>query len=491
MTRVRLAREPELVRVLDFVTRAEAEVLLARLAREPLTRDDTGLVGEVDALDELVELERRVAEEVGHESHVRSVRYRCYDVGNGHPLHPDHYEIEGSALVATAMLVLSAPKAGGATEFPHARPYPVAVEPVACSLVHWRNVSAEGEPLERSAHRGVPVREGRKCVLLFFVYVPIETYVEAEKAARALDVGALPADTFAPPAPGKNLVCIVDARLPEETSRLLREACDARDVIYSEIESTTFDYSPTSRLAPGTMLFRPSVSRAAQYAEEHLVTPEVATFHREVEGTLFPCVSPMRAREHEGIPGPRWFPVATCDWSLVKGFVERLGGYPVIVKVPGGEGGLGVMRAESEPSLRALLDHLVRGQNVVPQLLAYVPDAMHHRVIVVGDRAVGSYKNPILEGDFRSAPSSDPTDYTSLVPDELASIAVRAVRAERLAFGGVDVLAHASGRLYVLEVNYPCYFPQATLVGGLDVAGPMLDFLIARARDSVRTRPHE
>lgn len=296
MTRVRLAREPELVRVLDFVTRAAAEVLLARLPREPLTRDDTGLVGEIDALDDLVDLERRVAEEIGHASHVRSVRYRCYDVGHGHPLHPDHYEIEGSTLVATAMLVLSAPKAGGATEFPHARPYPLAVEPIACSLVHWRNVSAEGEPLTRSAHRGVPVREGRKCVLLFFMYVPLDTYVEAEKTARSRDLGALPVETIAPPAPGKNLVCVVDARLPEETSRLLREACDARDVIYTEIEATTFDYSPTSRLAPGTMLFRPSVSRAAQHVEEFLVTPDLATFHREVEGTFFSlCFPPSHA----------------------------------------------------------------------------------------------------------------------------------------------------------------------------------------------------
>jgi hypothetical protein len=488
MTRVRLAREPELVRVPDFVTQAEAEALLARLAREPLTRDDTGLAGEIDALVELEDLERRVGREVGYDSHVRSVRYRCYDVGHGHPLHPDHYEIDGCTLVATAMLVLSAPDAGGATEFPHARPYPVAVELVACSLVHWRNVSAEGTPLTRSAHRGVPVREGRKCVLLFFVYVPLEAYVEAEKAALAHDRAAPGSDTFAPPAPGKNLVCIVDARLPEETSRMLREACDARDVVYTEIEATTFDYSANERLAPGTMLFRPSVSRAAQHVEEHVVTSEVATFHREVEGTFFPCVSPMRAREREGIAGPRWFPVATSDFALVRSFVDRLGGYPVVVKVPGGEGGLGVMRAESEPTLRALLDHLVRGQNVVPQLLAYVPEAMHHRVIVVGDRAVGSYKNPILEGDFRSAPSSDPADYTSLVPDDLASIAVRAVRAERLGFGGVDVLVHASGRMYVLEVNYPCYFPQATLVGGIDVAGPMLDFLIARAHDLCRPR---
>jgi glutathione synthase/RimK-type ligase-like ATP-grasp enzyme len=64
----------------------------------------------------------------------------------------------------------------------------------------------------------------------------------------------------------------------------------------------------------------------------------------------------------------------------------------------------------------------------------------------------------------------------------LAAPAVRAVRAQRLFFGGVDLLRHPSGRLYVIEVNFPCFFAQATLGGGVDVAGPMIDFLSERAR---------
>ena len=43
------------------------------------------------------------------------------------------------------------------------------------------------------------------------------------------------------------------------------------------------------------------------------------------------------------------------------------------------------------------------------------------------------------------------------------------------------MLGHPSGRLYVLEVNMPCYFPQAQLRGGIDIAGAMIDHLQARS----------
>jgi glutathione synthase/RimK-type ligase-like ATP-grasp enzyme len=47
-------------------------------------------------------------------------------------------------------------------------------------------------------------------------------------------------------------------------------------------------------------------------------------------------------------------------------------------------------------------------------------------------------------------------------------------------FAGVDVLAHPSGRFYLLEANSPCYFPQAEAFGRVDVARAMVEALLAR-----------
>ena len=248
---------------------------------------------------------------------------------------------------------------------------------------------------------------------------------------------------------------------------------------HAVVDAPSFRYRPEDRLPRGSMLYRPAGSRAAQHVEEFLLREGVASFYPDLDAMFFSCGAPRRQMERAGINVPRAVPVATSDGELLADVVERLGGFPVVVKV-GGEGGVGVMCADSMPVLRALLDHLCR--STVPELSAFVPDAMHHRVIVVGDRAVATYKNPIAEDDFRSAPSDERADYSADVPPELARLALAAARAIRVELAGVDILSHASGRLYVLEANFPCFFAQATIGGGLDVAGPMVDWLLRKAQ---------
>jgi hypothetical protein len=53
----------------------------------------------------------------------------------------------------------------------------------------------------------------------------------------------------------------------------------------------------------------------------------------------------------------------------------------------------------------------------------------------------------------------------------------------------VDLLEEASGRLYMLEVNYPCYFAHAQFVAKVDIAGRMVAHLAAKAAAD-RAVPH-
>jgi glutathione synthase/RimK-type ligase-like ATP-grasp enzyme len=143
-----------------------------------------------------------------------------------------------------------------------------------------------------------------------------------------------------------------------------------------------------------------------------------------------------------------------------------------VVKAPGGEGGVGVLRADGPEALFGLVDLLVRGQGTLPWLSAYVPGAMHHRVIVVGDRAVCSYENPVRERDFRSSPSDDPAAYTTDVPEGLARIALAAARAERVFFAGVDVLVHPDRPTLRARGELPLLLPHATLVAASTSPAP-------------------
>lgn len=128
------------------------------------------------------------------------------------------------------------------------------------------------------------------------------------------------------------------------------------------------------------------------------------------------------------------------------------------------------------PALRSLVD-LLRAQGTSPMLMAYVPHAMHLRLVVVGEEVVTAYRNPIREGDFRSTPSDDPGDYDIEISAEQADLAVAATHVVGYAFAGVDLLVDPDGGLWLLEANFPCYFPQAEDFGA-DVAGAMVDHLL-------------
>jgi hypothetical protein len=281
-------------------------------------------------------------------------------------------------------------------------------------------------------------------------------------------------------------VCIDDG-VPEETTRLLSEACAARGIDYAEVDAPAFDFAPGRALERGDLLYRPSGSLLAERVEQFVYRDGVATFHRDPDGPFFVTGAPVLMFERAGVPVPRSFLCGTAEPAMLRSFVEGVGGLPVVLKSGTGEGGVGVLRADSYPSLFSIVDHAL-AQGTLLELSAYVDRAVHHRVVVVGERGVATYRNVTRDDDFRSSPSEDPKDYSAQVPAALEKIALRAARALRLDFAGVDVLEHPSGRLYVLEANFPCFHPQAQLVAGIDVSGAMVDELLAKARRLLAAR---
>jgi glutathione synthase/RimK-type ligase-like ATP-grasp enzyme len=228
------------------------------------------------------------------------------------------------------------------------------------------------------------------------------------------------------------------------------------------------------------MLYRPAISVAAMRVEQFLFAHGVATFHRDPDGVYFDCSAAPLIFQRNGLPIPRTFPVATTDRQLLRYFVDEVGGLPAVVKVLGRSHGMGTMRVDSWPALYSLIDHLFSA-GYAPLLTSYVADAIHWRVIVVGNDAVAAYRNVQSEDDFRTFGSEDASDFTAEVPTRLARLAVGAVEALRLEFGGVDILEHPTGRLYLLEANFPCYFAQPQVVAGIDVAGAILVHLRDKA----------
>lgn len=278
--------------------------------------------------------------------------------------------------------------------------------------------------------------------------------------------------------------CVNDT-VPLTTINLLQAACAARGIEFVEVDCRMFDFDERRRLMAGDLLYCPATSVAAMRVEQFLYQTGVATFYSEPNDLFMDVVASPLLFQRAGLSVPRTVYCATTNRDLLKKYAETVGGFPLVVKVLGYANGVGVVRIDSWPAFFSFMDYAL-SQNRNPLVCEYIPDAVHWRLIVVGDQVVAAYTNRPQPDDFRTYVGDDLDDFTAPPPPGMNAIAVRALQVLHVEFGGVDILERpdpdGASRQYLLEANFPCYFGHAQVTGKVDVAGAMVDYLLAKAR---------
>lgn len=271
--------------------------------------------------------------------------------------------------------------------------------------------------------------------------------------------------------------------MPAATIDTLHAACDAREVTFVRVDAARYAWSTHRPLPPGSLLYRPAVSTRAMAVEQALLGPGVATFHRTPLAPFQDVHQSWLLHQRAGLPVPPTVPFAPApgEDGEVEALAAMVGGLPAVLKVPGHSGGVGVVRVDTVAALHSWARNPVVGHGSAT-LMRYIPDATHWRVVVVGERAVASYPNPLDEDDFRSYASTDPAAYRAGAEADMERVAVASLHVLGHEFGGVDLLRGPDGALWLLEANFPCYHAQAQVVGGIDVAGAMVEHLLACRR---------
>lgn len=474
----RLGEAPAIYRMRHFLSENERLHVLHllqnphALSQHGVTthRDETGtsLHLPTEADEVLERLQKRIVASAQIPQAVIEFRVRLYHPGQGHPPHFDHYEAEGRELLATCLMGVEEAEEGGETHFPKAMPDPLAVALQPGDALLWFHQNALQKPDLHAWHGALEVQKGRKVVMAAFLY--------ARPASKVSPLQVAEGDSSV-----KNFYCIDDG-VPESTIEQLRNASHDRGVRFVHVRAGLCDHTSLPELEHGAMLYRPGTTYRSMVVEQVLCHEHVASFYDHPAGVHLCWNEQGLLFQRAGVPTPRTFFVTPKDRGLLKKYVEHLGGFPVVLKVPGGSLGVGVMRLDSWASLFSVVDQ-IKSQGSMLHMMAYIPDALHWRVVVVGDRAVASYINRTEPDDFRTYVEDDPEDFAQEPPAAVVDAAVRAVKAQGLSFGGVDVLEHDSGRVYVLEANFPCYFGHPMESGEVDVAGEMLDFLMERSRE--------
>jgi RimK family alpha-L-glutamate ligase len=152
-----------------------------------------------------------------------------------------------------------------------------------------------------------------------------------------------------------------------------------------------------------------------------------------------------------------------------------------VVKPLFGSMGLGMVRVTDEDTafrvFRAI--EAIRG---VYYLQRTVDHGGHDvRAFVVGDRVIGAIERRAADGGWRTNISRGGEARAVALSPAWEELAVRAARAVGADYAGVDLLPERGGSVYVLEVNGIPGWEGLQRATSLDVAGAIVDHLLARA----------
>ena len=273
--------------------------------------------------------------------------------------------------------------------------------------------------------------------------------------------------------------CITDEELVR-TNETLASASAARGIEFVALNAA--DGQPHKHRVPraGDLLYRAATGVRADRLEKLVWLTGVSAFY---DDPFFECHAQSIWMQRAGIAMPKTIHVVPTDRATIAACVDSLGGFPVVLKVPGGEGGQGVMRADSLPSLFSLLDYLP--SNV--QLMAYFEHVVAYHAVVLGPSVIATEARHPGAFDFRSNAHGGNLGAVR-TPPKIAKLALAAARALKLEFGGADILEDARGRVVLAELNFPCYFADQQSASGVDIAGQMVDNLVAKSRRINRRR---
>ena len=168
--------------------------------------------------------------------------------------------------------------------------------------------------------------------------------------------------------------------------------------------------------------------------------------------------------------------------------LQEIGGPPVVLKLVQGTQGIGVMLAETQSALEAILDTLWGlGQNILIQ--EFIPESRGRdiRALVVGGEVVASMRRIARVGEFRSnIHRGGEGRLIRLTPDQ-ERVAIEAARVTGLLLAGVDMLESRSGPK-VIEINSSPGFEGLESATKKDIARHILDFAVVHAGRRGRSR---
>ena len=184
-----------------------------------------------------------------------------------------------------------------------------------------------------------------------------------------------------------------------------------------------------------------------------------------------------------GVPTPKTFVAFTPESARLAG--KRLG-FPLVMKPVMGSWARMVHKINDEDALDAALESREEMGNPW-QKIYYLQEHIDKpgrdiRAFVVGEEVVAAiYRNCTKESGWVSNASRGGHPTECAVTSELSELCLRASKIAGEGIYGVDLMESGNG-LVVHEINHTTEFRNSIAPTGVDIAGKMIGYVIARAK---------
>ncbi|MBU1446149.1 RimK family alpha-L-glutamate ligase [Patescibacteria group bacterium] len=190
----------------------------------------------------------------------------------------------------------------------------------------------------------------------------------------------------------------------------------------------------------------------------------------------------------DGIPVPNTIVVKRFEYLDIA--IQKIGGFPIIIKTPFGSLGKGVAIVESRRALNSSFDMLLMSPQFSYILIQeYVEEAggKDIRIFVVDGKVVAAMERASASGDFRSNLAQGGNGVVAKLSKREEEIAIAAAESLRLKIAGVDVLRSKHGPV-IMEVNCNPGLKGITEVTGIDVAGEIVKYAVKYAKKQMKLK---
>ena len=267
------------------------------------------------------------------------------------------------------------------------------------------------------------------------------------------------------------------------TRKLLKQSADSKGLEFVDIDVDNFDIFKKEYQKNKGILYRITSGELAKNIELFLLQKnKLTTFYKTEKRAFFNALD-IPLQKFYNIPMPKTETIIKDNYDDLKKIVEKLGDFPIILKVTGLSHGAGVMKMNSMESLLSVIGFLKKSGAMKMVLREYIDSYRHARLIVLGDKVIDSIEYIVPQNDFRTNAGS-PEVRAEKFPDSFSEIAVKAIKIIDLEFGGIDILVGKNNQPYLAEVNFPCYFPRNQLTTGVNISDQMIDYLVDKFNKS-------